>query len=131
MPLLDESILAEMHRYLGTTIRDQGWECYRIGGVADHIHMLIRQPRTEKLSDLVGHIKRNSTKWIHTKGERYRDFAWQGGYGAFSIGYSQIKEVTQYIEHQKVHHKKMSFQEEYRIILEKYNIDYDERYVWD
>lgn len=127
MPLLDESILAEMHRYLGTTIRDQGWECYRIGGITDHIHMLIRQPRTEKLSDLVGHIKRNSTKWIQTKVERYRDFAWQGGYGAFSIGYSQIKEVTQYIEH----HNKMTFQEEYRAILEKYNVDYDELYVWE
>jgi REP element-mobilizing transposase RayT len=130
-PLLDENIQNEMHLYLAATIRDQAWECYRIGGVSDHIHLLLRQPRTEKISDLVGHIKRNSTKWIHTKGDHYKDFAWQDGYGAFSIGYSQIEEVTRYINRQEEHHRKMTFQEEYRIILERYHVDYDEQYVWD
>ena len=92
-PLLDEKILAETHKYLAVTIRENGWECYRIGGVNDHVHILLRQPRTEKLSELVGHIKRNSTKWIHTRAAKYKDFAWQAGYGAFSIGYSQMEDV--------------------------------------
>ena len=130
-PLLDEHILAATHKYLAVTIRENGWECYRIGGVDDHVHVLVRQPRTGKLSELVGHIKRNSTKWIQTRGVTYTDFTWQAGYGAFSIGYSQMEDVIKYIDEQEEHHMKMSFQEEYRIILEKYNIGYDERYVGD
>ena len=130
-PLLTDDIIGEMHRYLATATRDQGWECYRVGGVADHVHLLVRQPRAEKLSAFIGHIKRNSSKWIHGKGGEFEGFAWQDGYGAFSIGYSQIESVIKYIDNQKEHHRKLSFQEEYRLVLQKYNISFEEKYVWD
>lgn len=120
-----------MHAYLATTSRDQGWECYRVGGVEDHVHLLVRQPRIAKLSDFIGHIKRNATKWMHTKGDSYKDFAWQDGYGAFSIGCSQMESVIDYIDRQKEHHEKLTFQEEYKLVLQKYNIEYEEKYVWD
>jgi|TARA_B110000908_G_scaffold171472_1_gene234350 putative transposase len=130
-PFIDEQIIKEMHAYLATTSRDQGWECYRVGGVEDHVHLLVRQPRIAKLSDFIGHIKRNATKWMHTKGDSYKDFAWQDGYGAFSIGCSQMESVIDYIDRQKEHHEKLTFQEEYKLVLQKYNIEYEEKYVWD
>lgn len=131
MPYIDESIIKELHGYLAVTAREKGWECYRIGGVADHVHLLVRQPRTEMISDFIGHIKRNATKWIHRKGDAYKEFAWQDGYGAFSIGYSQMGSVIDYIDRQKEHHQKLTFQEEYKLVLQKYNINFDEKYVWD
>jgi putative transposase len=130
-PWIHEKVISEMHSYLAETSRDQGWECYRVGGVADHVHLLVRQPRTAKVSDFIGHLKRNATKWMHTKGSEYKDFAWQDGYGAFSIGYSQLESVINYIDRQKQHHQKFTFEEEYKLVLQKYNIHYDEKYVWD
>ncbi len=130
-PSIDDTIIKELHAYLATVSRDQGWECYRVGGVEDHVHLLVRQPRTEKLSGFIGHLKRNSSKWMHTKGVPYGDFAWQDGYGAFSIGYSQMESVITYIDGQKEHHKKFTFQEEYQLVLQKYNVECDEKYVWD
>jgi len=130
-PLIKEDIIHELHAYLATTAREKGWECYRVGGVEDHVHLLLRQPRADKLSDFIGHLKRNSSKWMHTKGAKYQDFAWQDGYGAFSIGYSQMESVIDYIDRQKEHHQKWTFQEEYKLVLQKYHLDYEEKYVWD
>ncbi len=80
---------------------------------------------------LVEELKSHSSKWIKTKGENYRNFYWQGGYGAFSVNPSEMDVVVRYIENQKEHHRKKSFQEEYRAFLKKYKVEYDERYVWD
>ncbi len=79
----------------------------------------------------MGHIKRTSTKWIREKGDKYQTFSWQGGYGAFSVAYSQLETLIRYIDNQKEHHIKMTTQDEFRMFLKKYGIDYDERYVWD
>ena len=76
---LDASVIKEMHGYLASCSRELDWECYRVGGVDDHVHLAVRQPRTANLSDFMGHIKRTSTKWIRTKGEGYKTFSWQGG----------------------------------------------------
>ena len=128
---LDDGVIKKMHAYLASCSRELDWECYRVGGVDDHVHLAVRQPRTASLSDFMGHIKRTSTKWIRTKGEGYKTFSWQGGYGAFSVSGPHLDQLIKYIDNQKEHHKSMTFQEENRMFLEKYGIEYDERYVWD
>jgi REP element-mobilizing transposase RayT len=130
-PFLDEKIIKEVHGYLASCARELDWECYRVGGIEDHVHLAVRQPRTGSLSDFMGHIKRTSTKWIRNKDDQYQSFSWQGGYGAFSVGYSQLENLIRYIDNQKEHHQKMTTQDEFRMFLNKYQIDYDEQYVWD
>lgn len=80
---------------------------------------------------LVEEVKSHSSKWIKTRGEQFRDFYWQDGYGAFSVNPSQVDLAIKYISNQHEHHKKKTFQEEYRAFLKKYKVEYDERYVWD
>jgi putative transposase len=125
-PLIRDEFINELHAYLATLIRERGGECYRAGGVDDHVHIAILLPRTESLADLVGHIKRNSSKWIHNQ-KGVDDFAWQAGYGAFSVSPQHLSKLTYYIDGQKEHHQKISFQDEYRTFLNKYGVVYDER----
>ncbi len=99
--------------------------------MADHVHLLIAHPRTCSPADLVLEIKTGTSKWIKTKAPRYADFHWQTGYGVFSISPSHRPALEQYIANQAEHHRKVTFQEEYRRLLTKYAIPFDERYVWD
>ena len=94
-------------------------------------HLLVSLGKTISVSELIGDIKRDSSKWIKLQDRSLADFYWQEGYGAFSVGQTQIEEVKNYIASQKEHHAKASFQTEFRYFLKKYEIDYDERYVWD
>lgn len=121
----------ELYSYIIGIAREEGSYIHEIGGVEDHLHLLMTLPRTLPLSKFVEDIKKGSSKWIKTKGSWYVDFAWQNGYGAFSIGQSAFEDLRRYIQTQKDHHKKISFQEEYRAFLNKYKISYDEKYVWD
>jgi REP element-mobilizing transposase RayT len=130
-PWLDPEIRPRMHAYLATVSRDCACEAYRVGGVADHVHLAVRLARTISQSDLLQKIKNTSSTWIKTQGPQYAAFHWQGGYGDFSIGYSQLDDLTGYIDSQEEHHKTRTFQEEYRVLLRKYNVPFDERYVWD
>ena len=100
-------------------------------GTTNHVHLLISLGRKVSLSELVGDLKRDSSKWIKTKGSQYQGFYWQEGYGAFSVGQNQIADVSRYIARQKEHHQKKNFQEEMRVFFMKYGIEFDERYVWD
>lgn len=100
-------------------------------GTTNHIHLLVSLGKTIDISELVGDVKRDSSSWIKTKGSDFRGFYWQEGYGAFSVGQSQVSDVMKYIAKQKEHHTKKDFKEEFRGFLKKYEIDYDERYVWD
>ena|SRR6185436_18356267 len=102
-----------------------------IDGTADHVHILFSLSRVIKIADLVEEVKTESSKWIKTKGPEFKNFHWQNGYGAFSIGQSQVAILKRYIARQKVHHQRVTFQDEYRKFLKSYGIDYDERYVWD
>jgi hypothetical protein len=102
-----------------------------IYSVDDHIHLLINLHRTKALADVVIELKRGTSRWIKDKGAEFADFYWQNGYGAFSIGQSIVPEVTVYIGSQAEHHKRIAFQEEYRQFLERYQVEIDERYVWD
>ena len=102
-----------------------------INGTSDHLHILFSLGRVIKVADLVEEVKTESSKWIKTKGREFRNFHWQAGYGAFSIGQSNVGALKRYISNQKSHHRRITFQDEYRKFLKSYGIDYDERYVWD
>jgi putative transposase len=95
------------------------------------VHILFSLGRVIKLADLVEEVKTESSKWIKTKGREFRNFHWQRGYGAFSIGQSNVAALKRYIRNQKQHHRRVTFQDEYRKFLKAYGIEYDERYVWD
>jgi len=102
-----------------------------VGGVEDHIHSLFALSKNHSLVEVIKEIKRTSSSWIKTVSSTQRQFHWQRGYGAFSVSQSHLDEVTRYIERQEEHHRRVTFQDEYRLFLKKYRIDFDERYVWD
>jgi putative transposase len=130
-PFLDSNVRARMHAYLATMCRDLGGELVRVGGVSDHVHIVTTLPRTLSQAEMIEQIKKASAKWIKEVDTRYRPFFWQRGYGAFSVSPSQLEAVLQYIEAQQEHHRTRTFQEEYRELLRKHGVDFDERYVWD
>ena len=130
-PLIPSDVKQELHSYMAGISRSQDAFVHEIGWTEDHTHLLVSLPRTLCLSKLIEEIKRGSSKWIKTKGEQYRLFAWQNGYGAFSIGQSNYDALRRYIQNQVEHHKKVSFQDEFRSFLKKYKVPYDEKYVWD
>ncbi|HEV7226706.1 MAG TPA: IS200/IS605 family transposase [Pirellulales bacterium] len=129
--LQDRSIRDEMHAYLGGVCNNLGCPILRVGGVADHVHLLCRFGRTITVADLVQELKRESSKWAKTKSDSLRDFHWQNGYGAFSISPGHVESVRSYIANQEEHHRIVTFQDEFRRSLAKYGVEYDERYVWD
>lgn len=130
-PLIDEHIEPKLFGYIVPILANHGSFVHKIGGMPDHIHILCSLPRTNSPSDLLEVIKGKSSKWIKSQGEKYQHFYWQNGYGVFSVSASNRKIVGRYIEQQKKHHKKYSFQEEFRKMLVLNEIPYDERYVWD
>ncbi len=102
-----------------------------VNGTANHVHLLISLGKVISISELVGDIKRDSSVWIKTQDSQFKSFHWQEGYGAFSVGQTQVKDVTKYITNQKEHHKEKSFENEMRGFYRKYEVEFDERYVWD
>ena len=131
-PVLDKGIRERMHGYLATLCRDLDSTCYKVGGVADHVHIVTSLPRTLTQSKLLEDIKKKSSKWIKREGvSDHNTFAWQRGYGVFSVSPSQLDSVVQYVANQEEHHRTISFQDEYRKFLAKHGVDYDEQYVWD
>ncbi|MGH7951435.1 MAG: IS200/IS605 family transposase [Limisphaerales bacterium] len=129
--LRDKNLCEELHRYLGGILNQLDCQPIIVGGVEDHVHFLCALSRTCTAAEMVKEAKRGSSLWLKTKSPDLRDFAWQNGYGIFSIGFSQIETVKNYIGGQEEHHRKVSFQDEFRELLKRYKIDFDERYVWD
>jgi REP element-mobilizing transposase RayT len=129
--VLGDSVCVELYPYLSTVVRNAGCECYRVGGVADHVHLAIRLSRTANVAKLVADLKASSSKWIKTKSPEFAKFAWQRGYGVFSVGPADLTALVQYIDAQETHHRKRSFQDEFRAFLKKYGVECDERYLWD
>jgi putative transposase len=129
--LQNPALRAEMHRYLGGTCRALDSPSLIVGGVADHVHLLCRLSRTHTVAEFIRELKRESSKWVKDKDAELADFHWQGGYGVFSISPAHVKALTAYIANQEEHHKKETYQDEFRRILTKYGVEYDERYVWD
>ena len=130
-PWLGPEVRQRMHGYLATVCRDLGGETYRVGGMADHVHIVTTLPRAISQAELVEKAKTSSSAWIKTLGSSYAQFHWQRGYGAFSVSPSQLAEVVRYVENQDEHHRTRTFQEELREVLRKHNLPFDERYVWD
>ena len=124
-----EDIEDKLYAYLGGVLRNCKSISFQIGGTSDHIHILCTLPRTMAPADLAEELKKSTSKWMKTKGSNYRDFYWQEGYGAFSVGWSQVDTVKSYIRDQKVHHSRVSFIDEYKKLLEENGIVYDERYL--
>ena len=129
--LIAPEVKAELHAYLGGLARELKGKPYSVNGTDDHVHMLISLPPATSISDAVRFIKSNSSGWIHEKWPCRRSFAWQLGYGAFSVSKSSVHEVIQYIHDQEEHHRKVTFQQELVAFLKKHEIDYDPRYIWD
>lgn len=129
--LSDKVIRADMHGYLAKVLREYDCETLIVGGVEDHAHALFALSRKYAIATIVKEIKRTSSKWVKEISPRLGTFHWQSGYGAFSVSQSNLDEVVRYIERQEEHHRRVTFQDEYRAFLKAYEIDYDERYVWD
>ena len=102
-----------------------------IGGYRNHVHIALAIPRTQNVATVVKELKTNSSEWMKSQGPDCHLFHWQRGYAAFSLGESQIKQVKQYIAHQEGHHQSKTFEDEYKLLLARYNIPYDTRYIWD
>lgn len=117
--------------YLGGIARTNHFKALAIGGVEDHVHLLLSLPSTMPIAKAIQLIKGGSSKWVHDEFAEQRDFGWQEGYGAFSIGISQVPVTVRYIENQREHHRKKTFQEEFLAFLERHGIEYDPRYIWD
>ena len=134
-PFIPSAIETELHPYMAKVFRELKCPSLTIDGTidgtSDHVHILFSLGRAIKVADLVEEVKTESSKWIKTKGREFRNFHWQKGYGAFSIGQSNVEALKRYIRGQKQHHRSVTFQDEYRKFLKWYDIDYDERYVWD
>ena len=130
-PLLTPAIQNELHPYLAGGLDNINCPSLRVGGVEDHVHLFFSLCRTLTIAQVVESVKTSSSKWIKTKGGRFAGFHWQSGYGAFSVSQSDADAVVAYVADQERHHQKMTFQDEYRRLLERYRINYDEQYVWD
>ena len=127
---IDTDIESELYAYLGGLLKNLKCLPIKINGIENHIHILCIMSKNISLADLTEDLKRNSSRWIKTKADKYKNFAWQGGYGGFSVSQYKADVVKQYIENQKEHHKTVSFKEEYIRFLKEYDIDYNEDYLW-
>lgn len=130
-PLITDPVRDSLHAYMATVLQNLGCTPVLINSVEDHAHLLFDLSRTVSISQVVEDVKKASSKWIKTQGAAFAAFAWQSGYGAFAVSESNVETVHEYIANQREHHRKKSFQDEYRQFLERHGIAFDERYVWD
>ncbi|MCM8543117.1 MAG: IS200/IS605 family transposase, partial [Lentisphaeraceae bacterium] len=130
-PLIKNEFKEELYAYLSGICRKLDTECYRVGGFSDHIHMAIILPRTKALSDIVSSIKASSSKWMNEEKGFSGLFSWQAGYGAFSLGFSQLDSLLNYIDHQEEHHRTNTFKEELLEFFDRYKVEYNEKYLWN
>lgn len=129
--LSDAKFRERTHAYLVGICNQQGSPSHIVGGVADHVHILCRFSKNFAVKDLLRELKRDSSKWVKKEAPRLREFQWQAGYGAFSVSPSHVDVLTKYIANQEQHHRRESFQDEFRRLCKKYGVEIDERYVWD
>lgn len=131
-PFITPELRSVLYPYIGGIVRNKGGVLIRMGGVADHLHMVVRLRPDIALSDMVRLVKANSSKWANERGiEGGERFAWQAGYGAFTVSPSQLPALIEYVERQEEHHRVRPFRDEYVAILEKHGVEYDEGYLFD
>ena len=129
--MIDDAIENELYAYLGGICNNLECQVLKVGGYTNHIHILCLLSKKITLAKLLAEVKANSSRWMKTKGEKYQNFYWQDGYGAFSVRQSEVQVVSNYIANQKEHHNKRSFKDEYRDVLKEHGVEFDEKYVWD
>jgi REP element-mobilizing transposase RayT len=126
-----EQFREELYQYVGGIIRTEHGHLYEIGGMPDHVHLLVGIPPRIAVSDMIRVVKTNSSKWVNQQHGENRRFGWQTGYGAFSVSASQSATVRRYIQNQPEHHRQLSFEQEYLELLERHGVAYDLQYVFD
>ncbi len=131
VPVIVPKLAPELFAYMGGIVRSLDGIPMLINGVVDHVHMMIALPPTLSVADTMRLLKTNSSKWVHEGSSEYASFAWQTGYGAFSVSRSNVPAVEAYIAKQEEHHRTMTFQEEFVAFLKRHGISYDERYIWE
>jgi len=130
-PLLLGALRGKTHAYLAGVLNNQDCSAIKVGGTRDHVHVLFRLSKNRALADVVEEIKTSSSRWIKTQGSGFGGFHWQNGYGGFSVSPGELQDVAEYIDQQETHHESSNFQDEYRQLLKRYGVEYDERYLWD
>ena len=131
-PFLDQKNLRkEMFSYLAEIFNQYDSPALIVGGFNNHVHILCQLSKNHLITKIIGEAKRTSSKWIKSKSIILKKFHWQSGYGAFSVGQSNLESLKSYIKNQEYHHQKNPYKEEYLGFLKKYDIDYDEKYLWD
>jgi len=130
-PVLAPGVRPELGAYLVGILSRLDCPCVEVGCVADHAHVLFVLHRTRAVADVVEEVKKGSSKWLKTRGPALRNFHWQNGYGAFSVSPSSEARVRTYILNQETHHRRVTFQDEFREFLRRHGVPFDERYVWD
>jgi REP element-mobilizing transposase RayT len=130
-PWIGQDWSGDLYGYIGGIAKNKNARLICAGGTHDHIHLYASLPSTITIADFVSAVKSNSSRWVHESFPKQRAFAWQEGYGAFSVSKSEEMKVIGYVRDQQQHHRKRSFKEEYLEFLARYEVDYDERYLWD
>lgn len=129
--LIADQVRDDLHRYMASILIGLESPAVAIGSFSNHVHILFSLSRNYRICKIVEEVKKSSSKWLKDQKGVTGNFYWQNGYGAFSVSQSGLHNVVDYIQKQQDHHRHVSFQEEYRKFLRKYNIEFDERYVWD
>lgn len=129
--LITDDVRESLHAYMAAVLADQDCTPLLINSVEDHVHMFFVLARTVSVSQAAEKVKKTSSKWIKTRGPEFASFAWQAGYGAFSVSESKGESVRRYNAGQRKHHRRVTFQEEFRKFLKAHRIEFDEKYVWD
>ena len=130
-PLISTELRERLWPFLGGIARQHGMKAIEVGGMADHVHILLSLPSTLSIAKALQLIKGGSSKWVHETFPQHRLFGWQVKYGAFGVSVSQLDKIIEYIKGQEDHHRKMTFQEEFLALLKKHRVEYDGRYLWD
>jgi REP element-mobilizing transposase RayT len=130
-PTMHSLVESDLHAYSTTVLKNANCPPFAVNGMADHLHALFALSRVKSIAEVAEELKTSTSKWIKTQGRDFRGFHWQAGYGAFSVSQSNLDQVRRYVRGQKQHHRKRSFQDEFRALLTRHEISFDERYVWD
>ena len=129
-PRIVPEVRSDLHAYMGGIARELGAQALAIGGTRDHVHMLLQLPADLTIAECLRIVKANSSRWLHEKWPQRGGFGWQRGYGAFTVSASNAPAVVKYVARQEEHHRKMSFQDEFVLLLKKHGVAFDPRYIW-
>jgi REP element-mobilizing transposase RayT len=130
-PLITSPIRRDLYAYMGGIVRGEGGSLLEIGGMPDHVHLVVRFRAEPSVATMVKTVKAKSSGWLNQHPKRPGRFYWQTGYGAFTVSVSQLAVVMKYVQTQETHHRRKSFREEFCALLDRHGIEYDERYLWD